>query len=106
MTRANPFDDLGDFKPEAKPKPVVPGVIEELARDSGFLSRQPSPTPANSQLTKPRRYTTGRNQQINVKAKPETIARFYKLADERHVPLGELLELALAALEGEKGIKG
>lgn len=102
MTRANPFDDLGDFKPEAKPKPVAPEVIDEIARDSGFLSRQPSPQPALMPSSKPRRYTTGRNQQINVKAKPETITRFYRLADERHVPLGELLELALAALEGEK----
>lgn len=100
MTRANPFDDLGDFKPEARPKPVAPEVIDEIARDSGFLSRQPSPQPVSAPLSKPRRYTTGRNQQINVKAKPETIARFYKLADERRVPLGELLELALVALGG------
>ena len=47
----------------------------------------------------PPHYTTGRNQQINIKATAETIARFYRLADENHVPLGALLEQALAALE-------
>lgn len=46
-----------------------------------------------------RRYTAGRNKQINIKATDETIQRVYRLVDEEHVPLGELLELALNALE-------
>jgi len=46
-----------------------------------------------------RRYRTGRNQQINIKATAQVIERLYKLADARHVPLGELLEQALDALE-------
>jgi hypothetical protein len=46
-----------------------------------------------------RRYKTGRNQQINIKATPEAIERLYKMADARRVPLGELLERALDALE-------
>lgn len=45
------------------------------------------------------RHRTGRNQQFNIKASAETIARFYSLADERRVALGELLEQALDALE-------
>ena len=48
---------------------------------------------------KRRRYTTGRNQQLNVKATAETVARFYRLADQQRVPLGELLDQALQALE-------
>jgi hypothetical protein len=31
----------------------------------------------------------------------ETLERFYKVADERNIPLGELLRLALDALERE-----
>jgi hypothetical protein len=31
------------------------------------------------------------------------VERFYKMADERKVPLGELLRLALDALEGAGG---
>jgi hypothetical protein len=49
------------------------------------------------------RHRTGRNQQINIKATTETIERFYKLADERRVALGELLEHALNALEKSVG---
>ena len=104
MSRANPFDDLEDFVPEAKSKPVEPAAIERIARDSGFISRQAA-TPAPVEPARPqrRRYTTGRNQQMNVKATPETIARFYRLADERREVLGELLEAALNALEAANG---
>jgi hypothetical protein len=38
-------------------------------------------------------------QQINIKATPQVIERLYKLADAKRVPLGELLDQALGALE-------
>jgi hypothetical protein len=58
----------------------------------------------SEELRRKRRvYTTGRNRQFNIKATAETVERFYKLADEHDVPLGELLELALYALEGAGG---
>ena len=103
--RANAFGDLSDFKPRpASTKPAREEVpredIDRLARESGFPSRQPQGVAAPAPR---RRYTTGRNQQINVKATPETIAKFYRLADERRVVLGELLELALEALDSSKG---
>jgi hypothetical protein len=46
-----------------------------------------------------RRYTTGRNQQLNFKATATTIERFYHLAETKRLPLCELLEDALDALE-------
>jgi hypothetical protein len=112
--RANPFGDLGDFTPaQAKPKPDL-AVIDQVAEANGFPSRKPS-TPTVVQATvvspsapvsadqaparKQRRYTTGRNKQVNIKATDETIQRLYRLADDRNVPLGELLEQALDALE-------
>lgn len=112
--RANPFGDLGDFTPApAKPKPD-PAVIDQVAEEHGFPSRKPSTPPVSepapvlspasapveqAPVRKQRRYTTGRNKQVNIKATDETIQRLYRLADERHVPLGELLEQALDALE-------
>ena len=112
--RANPFGDLGDFTPaQAKPKPDL-AVIDQVAEANGFPSRKPSapsavqPTvvspslPVSSNqapIRKQRRYTTGRNKQVNIKATDETIQRLYRLADDRNVPLGELLEQALNALE-------
>lgn len=101
-SRANAFGDLNDFQPKpAQPRRVQTEQIDKVASDLGFPSRQPSGSrPATSASRRaPRRHTTGRNQQLNVKATPETIARFYRLADQREVVLGELLELALDALE-------
>lgn len=100
MARANPFDDLGDFAPKAQAKPVEPQQIERIAAEMGFPSRQPVTTSPHSPGTQTRRrYTTGRNQQLNVKVTAETLARFYRLADKQGVPLGELLDQALQALE-------
>jgi hypothetical protein len=79
-------------------KPVQAEAIERIARENNFPSRQ-SPKPVKETRRKRRVYKTGRNQQLNVKATNATIERFYKLADERGVPLGALLDIALDALE-------
>ncbi len=102
--RANPFADLGGLPTfEPKPKassPVARERIEQIADANNFPSRQAQPRNPSSALPKPRRrYKTGRNQQLNVKATAQVIERFYKLADQRRVPLGELLDQALTALE-------
>ena len=100
-TRANPFSDIGTlptFEPKPKaPRPIENDQVDKIAEASGFPSRKAtrSPTP----VRRGRRYTTGRNQQINIKATPQVIERLYKMADARRVPLGELLDQALDALE-------
>ncbi len=105
--RVNPFGDLEDFAPattEKKPK-AEKAVIDQVAADNNFPSRQPSKlTVSPEQAALPtgkqqRRHTTGRNQQINVKATGATIEQFYRLADQMNMPLGEVLARALAALE-------
>jgi hypothetical protein len=102
--RVNPFGDLGDFAPSPlKIKVDQKDVVDEVAAQHGFPSRQPGVATSASAERPPgrqqRRYTTGRNKQINIKATHETIQRLYRLADSRGVPLGELLEQALEALE-------
>ncbi len=115
MTRTNPFADLSDFEKPQPAKPVPLAEIEQIAEDAGFPSRKPrtaktaaapaiKAAPPVEVVEAPRairRYTTGRNRQINIKATSETIDRFYRLADERGVPLGALLDEALDALESE-----
>jgi hypothetical protein len=100
-TRANPFSDieaLPTFAPKAKaPPPVANDQIERIAEANGFPSRQAAKTPARARTG--RRYKTGRSQQINIKATSQVIERLYKMADARRVPLGELLEQAIEALE-------
>jgi hypothetical protein len=106
MSRANPFGDLDDFSPQGETRPIAPEAIDQLAQASGFPSRkaqgtQPPtpPTPAPSPARQPRRHVTGRNRQINIKATEETIDTLYRIADDLGLPLGAVLEQALAALE-------
>jgi hypothetical protein len=104
--RVDPFAMLKDPLPSfaTKPKPDQPAgteTMERIAEENNFPSRQAKPPSAPRR--KRRVYRTGRNQQLNAKATPETIEKFYKLANEKNVPLGELLRLALDALERAGG---
>jgi Arc/MetJ-type ribon-helix-helix transcriptional regulator len=77
-----------------------PGIPAEEFREQ-FLAqmREDANTEPPAPARSGRRYKTGRNQQINIKATPQVIERLYKIADARRIPLGELLEQALDALE-------
>lgn len=107
--RANPFGDLDDFVPApAKPK-VDPAVIDQVAEANGFPSRQAPKesmvaptidTPVTVKEPLPsRRRTTGRSEQVNIKTTARTKRRLLEISVERDMPLGEVLELALKALE-------
>jgi len=100
--RIDPFANLinpPDFAPKPKrERPVLDEAIDRIAEENGFPSRQASRAPKQPKR-KVRTYRTGRNRQFNMKAKPESVDRFYRMADERNVPLGALLDLALDALE-------
>ena len=101
--RVNPFANIQDppvftTKPRAE-KRVEEATIARIAEENKFPSRQATTRPARAERRKPRIHRTGRNQQFNAKATAETINKIYKLADERKVPLGELLRLAADALE-------
>jgi transcription initiation factor TFIIIB Brf1 subunit/transcription initiation factor TFIIB len=102
MTRVNPLDDLTDFatKPAGyrQGKSVPREVIDRIATDNNFPSRQPV-APAVPAVKQQRRYVTGRNQQINIKATGETIEKLQRIAEELGVPYGEVLDKALDALE-------
>jgi hypothetical protein len=109
-TRANPFAEVAATLPsfQTKPKeatqPVATDQVERISKEHNFPSRQP----VKEKPRQPRRvarHRTGRNQQFNIKATAETIERFYKLADERRVALGELLEQGLDALERLKELE-
>jgi hypothetical protein len=86
-----------------KPKPekaVDEAAVAEVARQNNFPSRQ-APKAEASPKRKQRRYRTGRNRHLGIRASAETVEHFYKIADARHLPLGEVLRLALEALERE-----
>jgi hypothetical protein len=123
--RVNPFGDLGDFAPGlAKHKAAAQDVIDQVAASAGFPSRQPvkqpapeaSPAPAAPAATPAteqpqaaqiapkeqlpsRRRTTGRSEQVNIKTTFAAKKRLMEISVERDMPLGEILEQALEALE-------
>lgn len=114
IERANPFGDLGDFTPApAKPK-ADRAVIDHVAEAYGFPSRQPAKKPVPEASTAPqstsarftdkpqlpsRRRTTGRSEQVNIKTTFAAKKRLMEISVERDMPLGEILEQALDALE-------
>jgi hypothetical protein len=106
-TRVNAFAALNEPPPAfttkapKKDKPVEEETIARIAEQNNFPSREP-PKPRKKQ----RRYRTGRNQHLGIRATGETVQRFYKAADDRNVPLGELLRIALDALERAGGSEG
>jgi hypothetical protein len=121
--RVNPFGDLGDFAPAPpKSKADIREVVDQVAEQHGFPSRQPvkSSVPANASMPVPtpvpkpqtvqvqpkeqlpsRRRTTGRSEQVNIKTTFAAKKRLMEISVERDMPLGEILEQALAALEKE-----
>ncbi len=102
--RVDPFGgdlDLSDFKTAAPKKPKLEAsAIREVSEANNFPSRAASkPNPLKAAATVQRRRRTGRNVQFNIKATPETIARFTTLADQQGWVFGEMLDRALDALE-------
>lgn len=102
--RAGIFDtspefDVSGFAPQ-KPKPSAPPEkVRQVAEGASFKSREPAEKKtAKREL---RRYRTGRNAQFNIKADPEVLEEFYRIANAQGWVLGETLERAVAALKRE-----
>jgi hypothetical protein len=107
--RADPWavdaePDMSAFKPTPAPKPARE-TVREVSEANNFPSRDPQPRPTKPKKQQ-RRHVTGRNVQINIKAKQETVDRLVKVADRCSWVLGEALEHALAALDRELAKKG
>jgi hypothetical protein len=102
--RADPFaidaePDLSSFKPRlAPPTPAVArATIKKISEENNFPSREAAP--AKPKAKSQRRRRTGRNIQINIKCRQETVDQLIAIADRRGWVLGEVLEHALTALE-------
>jgi len=102
--RAGIFDagadfDVSGFTPQ-KPRPLAPPEkVRQVSEGANFKSREP----AEKKIAKhqPRRYRTGRNTQLNIKADPEVIGAFYEIADAQGWVLGETFQCAIEALKRE-----
>jgi hypothetical protein len=103
--------ELDNFDPDAwEPSPkqkerLSPPkeAITSIAEASGFRSREPKAHAPVGQGAPQRRRRTGRNAQFNIKADPDVIARFTKIADQEGWVFGEAFEHAVALLEARYG---
>jgi len=106
---SNPDFDVAGFVPkrEGREGGMPPEILRAVSEASSFRSREPVPAekPAlkkqESFKREPRRYRTGRNVQLNIKVRSETLDSFYKIADREGWVLGETFEKAIAALDRE-----
>ena len=107
MKRAGVFDveddlDVSGFAPKAADEPAVrPEHVRAVSEAAKFQSRKPrrDATPVGLIKREPRRYRTGRNTQLNIKARTEAIEAFYAIADKQGWVLGETFERAIDALK-------
>lgn len=99
--------DVGGFapkKPETKKKSIPIESVRAVSEAANFPSREAVTPPVIKEqpvapIRETRRHRTGRNIQLNIKVKPETLDTFYQLADSQGWVLGETLERALTALK-------
>jgi len=108
--RASIFADSGDFdvssfvpRKEKRAGGAPPDAVRAVSEASRFQSREPAPAAAPTKIQEapkrePRRHRTGRNVQLNIKVRAETLESFYAMADSQGWVLGETLERAVAAL--------
>ena len=105
--RASIFDteetlDVSGFAPRTADKPMARAEqVRAVSEAAQFQSRGPKPRNETAARREPRRYRTGRNIQLNIKARAETIETFYAIADQQGWVLGEAFEQAIEALKRE-----
>lgn len=105
--------DPAQWAPKSSPREdqaVTPETARLAADATGFKSREPQAPPAQHPPSEPprtqRRRRTGRNVQLNIKVRKETLEDFYAIADAQEWGLGETLEHALVLLEAKYGGAG
>lgn len=94
--------DVSGFTPKPVEKPAAkPEQVRAVSEAASFRSREPKSAPAVASKRDQRRYRTGRNAQLNIKIKPETLEDFYALVDQTGWVQGEAFERAIEALKRE-----
>lgn len=90
--------DVAGFAPKPRTGPAGPAKddVRAVAEAANFRSREGADAPRRPVQ---RRYRTGRNAQINIKATQETIDAFVAISERQGWVMGETLEHALKALE-------
>jgi len=87
---------------------MIVGTLNRWNRDIGTKrlasvsgSASSCATPAKPLRRQQRRHRTGRNVQLNIKARAEAVEAFYAITDREKWVLGETFERAIYALKRE-----
>lgn len=106
--RASVFDTSLDFdvsgftpqKTKTQNKAAPAEAVRAVSEAAHFPSREAILHEGEGASKKEqRRYRTGRNVQLNIKVKSETLDAFYRIADREGWVLGETLEKAIESLQ-------
>ena len=97
--------DVASFSPKPAIDQKAPPAeqVRAVSQAANFKSREPTAVKAEPKTAKrsPRRYRTGRNVQLSVKALAETVEAFYAITDQQRWVLGYTLQRAIEALQRE-----
>jgi hypothetical protein len=98
-----PSLDVSSFAPKASIDAQAPQAeeVREVSKAARFTSREPKRLEEKSEKRPRRRYRTGRNVQLSVKALATTVDAFYAVTDEQGWVLGYTLQRAMEALQRE-----
>src|SRR5690348_2447147 len=85
--------DVSAFKPKPSSKQVDNAApveqVRAVSEAAQFRSRDPKPQPVQPVRREQRRHRTGRNVQLNIKARAQAVEEFYAIADRQEWVLGE-----------------
>jgi hypothetical protein len=98
--------DVSDFKPKSPARVIeqpatAADQVRAVSETVNFRSRDPKPSPTAPLRREQRRHRTGRNVQLNIKARAEAIEAFYTITEREKWVLGETFERAVEALKRE-----
>ena len=89
------------------PSPLAEEAIAAVAARNGFPAAEPRPVVAAAPVAKPasrQRQPTGREHQFNVRLRLETLHFIYAQANDRNVPIAQVIEEMVEALKRERSV--
>ena len=88
------------------PEPIPQEAIAAVAAQNGFLPAAPisSPPAAVTDISARRRHRqpTGRDHQFNVRLRKDTLDFIYAEANERNIPIAQVIEEGMEALKRQQ----
>ena len=95
--------------PSVPPPAMADEAIAAVAARNGFFATSPTPEVSsaavaeNSAARRRQRQPTGRDHQFNVRLRQDTLDFIYGQANERNIPIAQVIEEGMEALKRQQG---